>query len=90
MSKTISQLWNGKVVPINNLGVNNPELKELECLMCRHLEKLEKYFNREAKEIFEKYNKYVNDYNYEIREQAFCIGFSLGTKITAEALVKAE
>lgn len=90
MSKTISQLWNGKVVPIDNLGVNNPELKQLECLMCRHLEKLEKCFNTEAKEIFEKYNECVNDYNYEIREQAFCVGFSLGAKITAEALVTVE
>lgn len=90
MSKKISELWNGKLAPVNDLGVSNPELKELVYLMNCHMEKLEKLSSEEAKEIFEKYNECVNDYNYEMREQAFCLGFSLGAKITAEAFAVSE
>ena len=58
--------------------------------MSRHLEKLEKILNKETKEVFSKFLDCANDYNFEIREKAFCLGFSFGTKITAEALVNGE
>ncbi|MBR7132384.1 MAG: hypothetical protein IKD04_02520 [Clostridia bacterium] len=90
MSKIIPQLWNGELAPVNNLGADTPELRQLECLMSRHLERLENSLNKETKEVLNKFLDCTNDYNFEIREQAFCMGFSLGAKITAEALVTAE
>lgn len=77
-------------MPVNDLGACTPELKKLVHLMNRHLENLEKLFSEEAKEIFEKYNECVNEYNYAIREQAFHSGFSLGTKLTSEAFAVSE
>lgn len=45
---------------------------------------------KKQKELFEKYNDCMNEYIAAISEQAFCDGFCVGTKITAEALSAAE
>lgn len=90
MTNTIAQLWNGNLEPIRYLGVTNAEMKELEILMQRNLEKLEGNLNEKAKELFQKYDDCLNEYILISSEQAFCDGFCLGTKITAEALTGAE
>lgn len=90
MTKTISELWNGNLSPIIHLGRNNIKMKRLEATMYPAREKLEEIFDKEQKEIFEKYNECMNDYILAISEQSFCQGFSLATKITSEALNAAE
>lgn len=90
MTRTIEQLWNGTLEPIRHLGKNNSEIKHLEFLMQRDLEKLEENLNAELQEIFEKYSDCINEYILLISEQAFCDGFCLGTRITMESIFGAE
>lgn len=86
MTETIAQLWNGTLDPIRYLGKNNPEIKNLEDLMHRNIEKLEEVLTEQQAKIFEAYSECINEYVILIGEQAFCDGFSLGTKILTEAL----
>jgi len=90
MTTTIAQLWNGTLEPIRHLGKNNSEIKQLEDLIQRNIEKLKPTFNEETKKIFEKYNDCINEYIILLGEQAFCDGFCLGTKISSEAMNGAE
>ncbi|MBQ6893544.1 MAG: hypothetical protein IJN48_04995 [Clostridia bacterium] len=90
MTETIAKLWNGNLEPVGNFGVNNDEMKDLEDIMGRCLEKIEKALNEEQKKIFQAYQDDVNEYILVATEQAFCDGYCLGTKITTEALMGAE
>ena len=90
MTKTIAELYNGNLVPIKNLGRFNDEITHLEDLMEKNLEKLERELNKEHTELFKKYYGNINEYILLISEEAFCDGFSIGTKVTAEAICAAE
>lgn len=86
MTKTIATLWNGNLDPVRYLGKNNSQIKQLETLMQRNLEKLEKSLDEVSAKIFEAYTDCVNEYILQIAEQAFCDGFCLGTKIAVEVI----
>lgn len=86
MTNTIVRLWHGDLEPVSSSGTNDPELKELERLLQRNGERLEEYLDEKGKALFEKYYDCVEEYIAVLCEQAFCNGFCLGTKITAEAL----
>ncbi len=90
MTKTIAQLWNGNLQPIQYSGKNNSEIKKLEHLLNRHLDNIEKTLNEQSKEVFQKYSDCINEYLLVLCEQCFCDGFCIGTKITSEALNNAE
>lgn len=90
MTKTIADLWNGNLEPVENLGINNGEMKDLEDTIGRLIERIEKLLNEEQKKMFEKYCDNVNRYLLVSSEQAFCDGYCLGTKITTEVLMGAE
>ena len=90
MTKTIAQLWNGKLEPIRHLGKNNSEMKQLGDLMQRNLKKFEEILNEHQRELFEKSDTCISDYIVAISEQAFCDGFCMGTRIITEALTGAE
>lgn len=88
--KLISQLWNGNIKPIVNFWKNNKQLRELENYMQRHLETLESTLKDDEKISFEKYSGCIDEYITLIVEQAFTDGFSLGTKLFAEAISNAD
>ncbi len=90
MTKTITELWYGNIEPVGKFGINNEEMKVLEDLMVKCIEKIEKLLSEEQKKIFKTYCDNVNEYVLVATEQAFCDGYCLGTKITTEALVGAE
>ena len=87
MTKTIAQLWNGNLSPVRYSGNNNSELQELAVLLQRHIDNAEKNLQSEDLMLFKKFNSCIEEYMTVLCEQAFCDGYSLGTKITAEALV---
>lgn len=88
MMKTIAKLWNGNIEPVRFSGINNSEMKKLRGLIQSNYEKLEE--SVADKSILEKYNDSTAEYVIMTAEQAFSDGFCLGTKITAEAMTKAE
>ncbi|MBQ7035017.1 MAG: hypothetical protein IJN34_04710 [Clostridia bacterium] len=87
MTKNIAQLWNGDFAPVEHSGTLNQTLKKLEFLMYDNLEKLEKSLSPAQKEMLEKYNDHNSEYISITNQQSFCDGFSLATKIVAEALL---
>ena len=88
--KTIAQLWNGNLQPIVRSGINNRQIKELEELMRRNIEELEEGLTDQQKEVFSVYSDCIEEYLVLTNEQSFCDGYSLGTKLTVEALTGAE
>ena len=52
----IKELWHGNIIPGEDSRTNTKEMKELLGYMARHHEDLEKTFNEEQKEIFEKFH----------------------------------
>lgn len=90
MSNIIAQLYRGNLDPIRFIGNGNGKMRRTEFLTERNFEKLEKMLNEEGKEILEKYNECMKEYIVLISEQAFCDGFCLGTRISAEAIGGAE
>ena len=54
MKSIINELWHGNIIPGEDSRNNSKEMKELLGYMARHHEDLEKTFNEERKEIFEK------------------------------------
>lgn len=90
MTKMIAQLWSGNFAPVKHLGDGNSEIKQLESLMQRNVQKLEENLNDIQKELLEKYNDCMTEYLVVACEQAYCDGFCAGTRITAEAMTGAE
>jgi len=90
MTKTIAELYNGNLQPIRYLGLGNNEIKQLENLMEQILEEFQKGLSEKQEVLFKKYDDCINEYLLALSEQAFCDGFSVGAKILAEALFKAE
>lgn len=90
MKSTISKLWNGNIAPVEKLGKHNPEIHNLIGLISRNVENLEKLLNEEQKVVLEKYVCCTDEYWTLITEQAFCEGFSLGSKLLAESFAEAE
>ncbi len=87
MPKTITELWNGKLRPFNCVGQDDEEMKKLTELMHRQYEKLEQGLAKPLREELEAYSECTAEYGAAANEQAFCEGFRLGVRLTAEALL---
>ena len=87
MSLTIRQLWNGHLAPVRYSGAESPEIKEVLAAIDLHLDALQEDFSEKEKLLLEQYRSSVNDYIALCCEQAFCDGYSMGTRLTAEALM---
>lgn len=85
MNNIISQLYRGELEPKNILGNGNVELRRMEILIRNNLERLKENLNENEKEVLEKYSGLVDEYIFLMSEQAFCDGFCLGMRISAEA-----
>lgn len=90
MSNTIAQLYRGQLEPKSVLGNGNVEMRRAEILIENNFNRLKENLNEETKDILEKYNQCMDEYIVLISEQAFCDGFCLGTRISAEAIGGAE
>jgi hypothetical protein len=62
MKSVINELWLGNIIPQEDSRTNSKEMKELLGYMARHHEDLEKTFNEEQKEIFEKFHDCWSEY----------------------------
>jgi len=86
MNNTIARLWYGDGNPARRAGQNSAEIKELEALIQRNHEKLHGSLHEQQRAILEAYHDCMDEYVCITTEQAFCDGFCLGAKLTAEAL----
>ncbi|MBQ2699507.1 MAG: hypothetical protein IJF62_06185, partial [Firmicutes bacterium] len=66
------------------------EMHDLERLMQRNQEALERLLDESAQKAFERYNNAVREYQLLSIEQAFGDGFAVGIMLLAEASSRAE
>ena len=88
MPQTISNLWNGNIAPCERCGSHDPEANNLISLIERNREKLSTGLTEAQKETFQKYMDCSEEYLLHMLELAFCYGYSLGSKLTVEALLE--
>ena len=87
MSQTIKQLWNGNIESIYHYGRDKQEIQKLEELLQRNLQKLNEMLGEKEKCVLDNYTLCIEEYLWLTTEQAFCDGFSMGTKLVAEAMI---
>lgn len=83
--QTISDLWNGNLAPCAHCGSHDPEANRLLTLLERNRESLYKGLTQEQKDDFQKYIDCSEAYLLRMMELAFCAGFSLGSRLSAES-----
>ncbi|MBQ9079627.1 MAG: hypothetical protein IJY27_00985 [Clostridia bacterium] len=88
MTPTLQKLWSGQIAPYAEPDPDTEETRELRELIEKLTNDLCSCLNDKAKELFEKYNEAQANLNYCIVEDVFHRGFTLGAKITAEALIE--
>lgn len=84
--KTIIDLWNGNIAPCEHCGSHDPQINNLISLIERNRENLSRGFTEAQMETFQKYMDCSDEYLLRMLELAFCDGFSLGSKLTIEAI----
>ena len=85
---TIQKLWHGELYPCEFQVPVTEQTREIESLIQRLTQKLSSSFSDEQKDLFEKYIEAQNEREFYVLEHIFTEGFSLASKLTAEALVK--
>ena len=88
MRSIINELWHGNIIPQEDSRNNTKEMKELLSYMSRHHEDLEKSFNAEQKEVFEKFHDCWSEYMSLGEAAIFEYAFKLGMQIAIEALTE--
>ena len=85
MSETIARIWE------EHYRYESTPKTELPAEMMNYVrQELEPLLNDKQTELFRKYRNYCEEYLRLAQESAFCNGYSLATKITAEALLGTE
>lgn len=84
--KAIIDLWNGNIAPCEHCGSHDPQINNLTSLIERNRENLSRGFTEAQMETFQKYMDCSDEYLLRMLELAFCDGFSLGSKLTIEAI----
>lgn len=86
MPQTIIDLWRGDIGPIDRCGIGDREANMLSLQMERSETKTEALLTEEQKVLFQAFVQTTDRYYARMMELAFQEGFSLGSKLTAEAL----
>lgn len=84
--QTITDLWNGNIAPCEHCGSHDAEVNHLIGLMEQNRDNLCEGLTELQKETFQKYIGCSEEYLLRMLELAFCDGFCLGSKLTAESL----
>ena len=88
MMSIIQELWHGNIILQEDSRTNTKAMKELLSYMSRHHEDLEKSFNDEQKEIFEKFHDCWSGYMSLAEAAIFEYAFKLGMQIAIETLTE--
>ena len=86
MSQRIIDLWRGDIAPLDRCGIGDREANLLLQNMDRLQTKLEEGLTEAQKGHFEDYVQKTDQSYLRMLELAFKEGFSLGSRLTAEAM----
>jgi len=87
MTQTISDLWNGNIAPVEHCGSHDTEVNHLISLMEHNRKDLCQGLTSAQADTFQKYIDCHEEYLLRMLELAFQDGFSLGSRLTIEALI---
>lgn len=87
MQETIMELWRRIIAPVEHCGAHDTEANHLLNQMEENREKLCKGLTAAQTEIFQKYMDYSGEYLLRMSELAFCDGFCLVSRLTAETMI---
>ena len=88
--KMVKRLWRDVAQQSNDLGETEGELKKLERLLERNATALKSNLGKARMSLFARYADCVTEYVYLCKEEAFCKGYCLGARLTAEALLQSD
>ena len=88
MMSIIQELWHGNIISQEDSRNNTKEMKELLGYMSRHHEDLEKSFNAEQEEVFEKFHDCWSEYMSLAEATIFEYAFKIGMQIAIETLTE--
>lgn len=86
MKQTLSDLWHGRLTPMEQCGATDPEIKHLIDCMERNRKRLAEGLNEQQQTTLEAYVDCSDEYLCHITGQAFCDGFCLAGRLLTEAL----
>lgn len=84
--QTIIDLWRGDIAPMERCGAYDREGNLLAVRLDRLQTQLDSSITDAQKELLHEFIKQTDLLNLRMQELAFQEGFSLGSKLTAEAL----
>ena len=84
MKSIINELWCGNIIPSEDGRNNTKEMKELLGCMAHHHKELEKSFNDEQKEIFQKFYNCWSEYTSFGEAAIFEYAFRLASRLAIE------
>jgi len=84
MQSTLIKLWNGNIVPCDEITAHSQEIGELFELLERNQNNLEAHLDIHGKESLKKWLDCQDELNGLECEDAFVKGFSLGVKFLVE------
>lgn len=87
MRSIIDELYYGNVVPADRSIVKGGEYSDLLRLLNQNAEKLQETLTQAQNETFEKFQGCASEINDSNEVAAFTLGFKLGLRITAEAMM---
>ena len=90
MQSIIEELYYGNVLPFERRIPRDGEYAHIMKLLMRNEEELLKTLTEAQKEIFEKFKANLSELNGMDEETTFAIGFKLGVRLVAEAMVKSD
>ena len=86
MKNIIEELWNGEILPQENLTKDNPEYQELRHRQIKKQQELVKTLSDEQNEKFEDYCESVLAASAVAEREAFISGFKIAMRLACKAL----
>ncbi len=84
---TITDLWYGELAPLDKCGKGHRKTMKLSKSIAESEEALTEVLNEEQKLLLKNYDYCVDEYWDQMTALAFQEGFSLATKLFAEAVL---
>ena len=81
MMSILENLWYGNIEPQEAYLENDKHISKLLTLIDKNRDKLNDTLTDQQKELLEKYESAVKDFNCNAEEAAFEYGFSLGARM---------
>lgn len=90
MQSIIEELYYGNVLPFERRIPKSEEYSHIMKLLTSNEEELLKTLTEEQKETFEKFKANLAELNGIDEATTFTIGFKLGVRLIAEAMIKGD